>query len=100
GLAAATQAMRRFEALAEETALAALGEPARELARLADKLALPSCDGNAIELLVDPEPTFSRIEATIAGARSHVHLEYYIWRPDDTGRRLRDQLVKLARSGV
>jgi cardiolipin synthase len=99
-LAASTQAVRRFEALVEETALAALGEPARELARLADKLALPSCGGNAIELLVDPAATFSKIEAAIASARSHVHLEYYIWRADDTGRRLRDHLVEVARSGI
>ncbi len=41
-LAASTQALRDFEALAEEAALSALGEPAQELARLADKLALPS----------------------------------------------------------
>lgn len=99
-LAASTQTLRDFEALAEETALAALGEPAQELARLADKLALPSCGGNAVALLIDPEATFASIEEEIARARSHVHLEYYIWLPDETGRRLRDLLVRVARSGI
>ncbi len=100
GLAASTQAVRPFEVLSEETTLAALGEPARELARLADRLALPSSGGNAIDLLVDPEATFSSIETAIAGARSHVHLDYYIWRTDSIGRRLRDRLVEVAGSGV
>ncbi|MBI3724769.1 PLDc N-terminal domain-containing protein, partial [bacterium] len=90
GIAASTAAIRRFEALAEETALAALPEPARGLALLADKVGRPSCGGNSVELLVDAEATFSRIYAAIESAENHVHVEYYIWRADDTGRNFRD----------
>ena len=100
GLAASTRLVRLFETLTEEAALRSLDEPARELACVANKLALPSCAGNAIELLLDAEATFSSIEAAIANARSHVHLDYYIWRADDSGRRLRDLLGKVARSGI
>jgi cardiolipin synthase len=100
GLATSTLPVRPFEALAEETTEPALGEPARDLAHLADRLARHSCGGNAIELLVDAQATFAGIEAVIARARSHVHLDYYIWRADDAGRRLRDLLVGVARSGV
>ncbi len=43
---------------------------------------------------------FQAIEESIAAARHHVHLEYYIWAPDELGCRLRDRLVERARAGV
>jgi len=100
GIAASTESVRRFEARAQETALASLAEPARELALLADKVGRPSCGGNSVELLVDAEATFSRIDAAIDSAEHHVHVEYYIWRADDTGRRFRDMLVRAVRRGI
>jgi cardiolipin synthase len=99
-IAEATKAMRRFEAKAEVSQVQALEEPGRSLAMLADNLGTPSCGGNQIELLADAKATFSRIESAIASAESHVHLEYYIWRADETGTRLRDLLVKTAARGV
>ena len=36
----------------------------------------------------------------IARARHHIHLQYYIFCDDETGRRLRDALVEKARQGV
>ncbi len=99
-LEATTRAVRRFEAKAEEGPLAALPEPARSLALLGDRVARPCCGGNSVELLVDAEQTFSRMESTIGSAHGHVHVEYYIWRNDETGRRLRDLLVATAKHGV
>lgn len=56
--------------------------------------------GNGIEVLADTNLTLRRIELAIQEARESVHLEYYIWRPDKTGTRLRDLLVEKARAGV
>ena len=96
----ATQTLREFEGATTRDAPAQLPETAAQLARLADELALPACGGNEVRLLIDAEQTYTEIEAAIGGARSHLHLEYYIWRPDEVGRRLRDRLVLAARSGV
>jgi cardiolipin synthase len=43
---------------------------------------------------------FAEIERDIADARHHVHLEFYIWSDDCTGRRLRDLLTERARAGI
>ncbi len=43
---------------------------------------------------------FFAIERDIAAARHHVHLEFYIWNDDTTGRRVRDLLVERARAGI
>ncbi|MEZ0228259.1 MAG: cardiolipin synthase [Planctomycetota bacterium] len=99
GLAASTQCVRRFEST-EPGATVHLPEPALALARIMDRLEKPSCSGNAVEVLLDAEATFSRIHSAIESAESHVHVEYYIWRNDETGRALRDVLVKVAKAGV
>ncbi|MCP5158653.1 MAG: cardiolipin synthase [Gammaproteobacteria bacterium] len=43
---------------------------------------------------------YRSIETAIAAASHHIHLEYYTWRPDRVGTRLRDLLVEKARAGV
>jgi len=43
---------------------------------------------------------FAAIERDLAAARHHVHLEFYIWRDDRTGRRIRDLLIERARAGI
>ncbi|MGD9856981.1 MAG: cardiolipin synthase [Planctomycetaceae bacterium] len=68
-------------------------------------LASDSCEtaptpGNRIEVLADTNLTLRRIELAIMAAEESLHLEYYIWRPDKTGRRIRDLLIEKARTGV
>lgn len=53
-----------------------------------------------VRLLVDGGATYSAIIADIARARSHIHLEYYIYQPDHSGSALRDALIERARAGV
>jgi cardiolipin synthase len=53
-----------------------------------------------VRLLVDGAVTYTALLADIAQAQSHVHLEYYIYDPDQTGTALRDALVERARHGV
>ncbi|WP_372017191.1 cardiolipin synthase [Pseudoxanthomonas sp. 10H] len=72
-----------------------------ELARLGfATTGLPPSSATAADWLVDGCATYDALLRAIAGARHHVHLEYYIWNPDRTGLRLRDALVERARSGV
>lgn len=60
----------------------------------------PPSGGNAATLLLEPGRTYDVWEAAIRRAGHHIHLIYYIWQDDDTGRRFRDLLVERARRGV
>ncbi len=69
------------------------------------KLASVGCDtrpteGNQVQLLADTNLTFRRIEEAVMEAKETLHLEYYIWRADKSGTRLRDLLVERAKAGV
>ncbi len=61
---------------------------------------LAPATASAVRLLIDGAATYDALIEAIAGARNHVHLEYYIYMPDRTGTRLRDALVERARAGV
>ena len=65
--------------------------------RVADTLATT---GNDVEILPDTNRTLGLIEQAILAAEETVHLEYYIWRPDRTGKRIRDLLIRKAKEGV
>ena len=69
----------------------AAGAP--ELATLAQATSgLPSSTCTDVRLLVDGGATYDALLEAIAGARSHVHLEYYIYAGDRSGTALRDAL--------
>ena len=53
-----------------------------------------------MQLLVDGGQKYPALLADIDTARDHVHLEYYIYNPDQSGIALRDALVERARAGV
>lgn len=61
---------------------------------------MPASGGNEVSVLQGSERTYAAIEEAIRAARHHVHLEFYIWQPDETGRRFRDLLAERAREGV
>ncbi|MFN0196248.1 MAG: cardiolipin synthase [Planctomycetaceae bacterium] len=71
------------------------------LMKLANRLSdtVPT-QGNQIQILSDTNQTLSLIEKAIEEAENSLHLEYYIWRPDRTGTRLRDLLIDKAKQGV
>jgi cardiolipin synthase A/B len=56
--------------------------------------------GNKVELLTDYAAAIDRLIADIDGARNHVHLLYYIYGNDETGRRVADALARAAKRGV
>jgi cardiolipin synthase len=53
-----------------------------------------------VQLLDDGDRYFEALEAAIAAAGHHVHLEYYIWEPDEIGTRIRNLLVAARRRDV
>lgn len=53
-----------------------------------------------LTLLKGGDEAFTAIERAVTEARASVHLEYYIFEPDEVGTRLRDLLVARARAGL
>ena len=76
-------------------------ERSRQMARLACKLSVtrPTL-GNSIEIIPKTTQTLAEITDAVNAAEHSVHLEYYIWQPDETGTALRDVLIKKARQGL
>lgn len=78
-----------------------LPEDLAGIERLSRRLAhTPATYGNHVEIYQEAEATYAALEQGIFDARHHVHLQYYIWQPDDTGRYFRQLLIDKARAGV
>jgi cardiolipin synthase len=56
--------------------------------------------GNRVELLADYDGAIDRLVADIDGAAHHVHLLYYIFANDATGRKVADALMRAVKRGV
>lgn len=56
--------------------------------------------GNSIELLTDYTGAIDRLIADTDAARESVHMLFYIFEADETGRRVADALARAARRGV
>ena len=62
--------------------------------------ACPVRPGNRATFYHDTNQAFDAILDAVRAARHHVHLEYFIYRPDAAGRRLTDLLTQKAKEGV
>ncbi len=60
----------------------------------------PLTTGNKVQVFTSALEVYENLLQAIDGAEHHVHLEYYIFRPDQTGRLFRDHLVEKAREGI
>jgi cardiolipin synthase len=60
----------------------------------------PVTSGNRVALYHHGGPAFEAMLEAIRGARHHVHMQFFIVQPDDTGRRFLDALVGCAKRGV
>ena len=73
----------------------------RGVMRLAAQVGNTDPDGgNDVQVLVGAPRTYEAMLDAIEAAKDHIHLEYYIIRWDDSGRRFRDALAAAARRGV
>ncbi len=76
-------------------------DPFSELACLAQvSTGLPATTATDMRLLVDGNATYEAIFKAVREAREQIHLEYYVFKPDQTGTALRDLLAERARAGV
>ena len=60
----------------------------------------PVTDGNRVALYHDGAPAFDAMIEAVRAAEHHVHLEFFIFRQDATGRRFIDALVAARTRGV
>ena len=60
----------------------------------------PPTGGNGVVLLSTGDAFFTDLLRTISEARHHLHLQFYIWSTDRTGRTVRDALIAAADRGV
>jgi cardiolipin synthase len=98
--------VRRRASAASETGasplpVAGLDETERRIVQLAGELSgLGGSAGNRVDLLVEDEGAFERIEEALAGARRSIWAENYIVRNDATGHRFLELLAGRAAAGV
>ncbi len=61
---------------------------------------MPILGGNQVQLLDTTDATIARLREAIDDAQHHVHLLFFIFRPDESGREVADALVHAAQRGV
>ena len=84
-----------------EIAHPAIAEPLAEAAAFVQRLGLlPVVGQSDASLLSDYQGVINRLVADIDAAREHVHLLFYIFANDSTGRRVIDALKRAAARGV
>jgi cardiolipin synthase len=62
--------------------------------------AAPVRRANQVLILPKPREAFAAMEEAIAAAEHRIHMQFYIWRGDDTGRRMIELLCERAAAGV
>lgn len=65
-----------------------------------DENQCPLTRDNQVKLLVNGENKFPEMLADLENAKHFIHLEYYIFEDDDTGRAISNILIKKAKEGV
>lgn len=77
------------------------GSTWEDIGRLAQRCgAFPVTAGNHVTFFADGPPALAAMLEAIDRARHHIHLETFIFQPDQTGRRVLDALTAKARQGV
>lgn len=72
--------------------------PLAEIARAVE--AFPVSAGNAVSIFHETTEAFEAILSAMATAKHHVHLQFFIFRNDDVGRRVVELLTEKARAGI
>ncbi|MBT9558375.1 MAG: cardiolipin synthase [Myxococcales bacterium] len=94
-------ALGRHRYREEPLAEAEVDERTEPTVRLAVRMdAIPASRGNDVRVLVNAAEAYAAMRESIDAAAQHLHLEFYIWNDDGTGRDFRDRLVAKARAGV
>ncbi|HET8723184.1 MAG TPA: cardiolipin synthase [Anaeromyxobacteraceae bacterium] len=97
----ANRRIRESPALARLPEVDVEGDRSEPTARLARALGgFPVVGGNRVELLDGYDDAVDRLVADVDAARESVHLMFYIFEPDATGRRVADAVIRAASRGV
>lgn len=73
----------------------------RHLFRVGESIsAFAPIGGNRADLMADSNAAIDAMVADIDRAQDHVHVLFYIWLPDNNGRRVADALIRAAGRGV
>lgn len=84
-----------------EKMFAKMGDDHQLLFRLAHKLGkTPISFQSQSQVLTDGEQTFRKIIKCLQEAKEYIHLEYYIVRDDQIGRKIKDILIEKVKEGV
>lgn len=95
------RALHRVRASGDAELAAGLPRRKRGLSDLVDKATgAPVSSLSDAQLLVGGEAKYEALFAAVRAAKRHVHLEYYIYEPDQIGRALRDLLIEACGRGV
>ncbi|WP_261815210.1 cardiolipin synthase, partial [Paraclostridium bifermentans] len=60
----------------------------------------PFTANNKVEIFIDGNEKFERLIKDIEEAKEHIHLEYFIIKDSEIGRKIKDLLIKKAREGL
>ena len=78
-----------------------LGPQCKTAITLAERYgSMPILDGNSVTLISDTNQVIARLIADIEQAKRHVHMLFFIFRNDDTGRMVTNALKQAAQRGV
>lgn len=61
---------------------------------------MKSFSGNKVNILTNGEAKFPALLEDLEKATHHIHMQYYIFKPDDLGLEIRDKLINKAKQGV
>jgi cardiolipin synthase len=97
--------VRPFDEMRDFAAAARLPEDTTAIQRSLVQLAMataaaPVRHASLVELFADPRATFAAMHAAIDSAESYLHVMFYIWRDDATGRELVARLAARAHAGI
>jgi cardiolipin synthase len=74
--------------------------PVRRLPEPESEWYFPPTRDNFVQHLVNAEEAYPAMEQVIRSAQQYIHVMFYIWQNDQTGRHFRDLLIERAQRGV
>ncbi|MBQ0138812.1 MAG: cardiolipin synthase [Kurthia sp.] len=79
-------------------------DPSEETDSLAKRIEnlsrMKSFSGNKVAILTNGEAKFTSLFEELEKATDHIHMQYYIFNPDDLGLKVRDKLIEKAKQGI
>lgn len=88
------------EELLQGNCIPNIGNASLLLRALANINKVPISTAKEVEVLVDAKEFYSTLFRCIEAAKSHIHIEFFIWRADEEGKRFLRALIEAARRGV